>query len=104
MMYFVSIFSIAAILGLGFARPGGGLWLAGLAAAVAAIFTMASGFLAAAAVVGLLMLRAVGQRGVSRKWVVAMVAAMAVVVLGLMMKVDVAHHQGMRAHSFMNFF
>lgn len=56
-VYFLIIFAVAAVAGLGFHRPGSKGWLLGFAAAVLSLFTMASGFLVALAVAGLLGLR-----------------------------------------------
>src|SRR6202012_3032525 len=56
-MYFLGIFSLLTILGLGFEKPGSGRWFCGLAAAVMCLFTMGSGLLAVLAVVGLVILR-----------------------------------------------
>jgi len=80
-MYFVNIFSVAAILGWGFGRPGGGIWCGGLAAAALSIFTMASGFLAAMAVIGLVVLRALKQRRMTRGQIVTIVGGAAVIAL-----------------------
>ena len=63
-MYFLSIFSVIAMVGLGFGSPGRGWWLGGLAAAVMSLFTMGSGLLASLAVMGLVCLRMLKQRGI----------------------------------------
>ena len=102
--YFANIFSVAAILGLGFGKPCGQVWFGGLLAAALAIFTMASGFLAAAAVVGLMILRVVKQRGVSRGEILTALGGLAVVAFGLAVKVEVAQHAQLKAHSFGDFF
>ena len=57
--YFLDIFSLATLVGLGFARPGSRWWWLGLAAAIMGLFTMASGLLAPMAVGGLMVLRAI---------------------------------------------
>ena len=88
-MYFLEIFSLAAMLGLGFGRAGGGIWLAGLLAAAAAIFTMASGFLAAVAVVGLIICRCAKLRRCERNDLITTAAALLVVGLGLALNVAV---------------
>ena len=102
-MYLVSIFSVAAILGLGFGRPGSRIWLAGFVVGVLSIFTMASGFLAAVAVIGLLILRALKQRSMTGGQVLTIVCSGAVIALGLALKVDVAKHQVLQAHSLADF-
>lgn len=103
-MYLVSLFSVAAILGLGFARPGRGLWFCGLLLAVMAIFTMASGFLAGAAVIGLEALRRLKQRRLTPAQILTLASAGAVVALGLALKVVVAQHQVLQAQSMADFF
>ena len=102
-VYFVELVSVAAIVGLGFARPGGGLWLGGLVAGVLAIFTMASGFLAGVAVIGLVILRMLKQRGVNRWQILTLLCGAVVVALGLALKVDVARHQVLQAQSVADF-
>ncbi len=97
--YFTNIFSVGAILGLGFGKPCGKLWLSGLLAAMLAIFTMASGFLAAAAIIGLITLRAMKQRSVSRGEILTALCGLAVVAFGLAVKVTVAQHAQLQANS-----
>ena len=60
--YFLIIFSLAAIWGLGLHRAGTMAWWVGLTGAVLACLSMGSGFLAAAAVLALLAWRAVRDR------------------------------------------
>ncbi|MEI8288933.1 MAG: hypothetical protein WCH99_05625, partial [Verrucomicrobiota bacterium] len=76
-------------LGLGFGSPGDRSWLAGLLAAVLAIFTMASGFLAAVAVVGLIIFRFAKLRRCERNDLITAVAALLVTGLGLALNVTV---------------
>jgi len=102
-MYFLEFFSLAAILGLGFGRPPGGLWFTGLVAAGVAIFTMASGFLAAVAVMGLVILRLLKQRRSTRGQILTLLCVAVVVVLGLALKVNVAQHQVLQAQSLGDF-
>ena len=101
--YFTNIFSVIAILGLGFGKPCEKFWFAGLLAAALAIFTMASGFLAAAAMVGLMVLRTLKQRGISRGEILTALGGLAVVALGLALKVSVAEHQKFQAKSIFDF-
>jgi len=98
-MYFVEIFSLAAMLGLAFCRAGSGGWWAGLAAAVAAIFTMGSGFFAGVVVLGLLLCRWLQARRVSRNEVLAAVAVLGVVGLGLALNSPSAENQQFHARS-----
>ncbi|HAO77926.1 MAG TPA: hypothetical protein DCQ92_02910 [Verrucomicrobia subdivision 3 bacterium] len=82
-MYFLETFSLAAMLGLAFCRPGSIGWLAGLLAAVLAIFTMGSGFLAAVAVASFSIFRCLKQQNITRGDMITIVAALAVACLGL---------------------
>jgi hypothetical protein len=102
-MYFVDLFSLGAIFGLGFGRPGGGIWIAGFAAAALAIFTMASGFLAAAAVIGLVILRLLKQHRSTPGQIFTLLCGAAVVALGVALKVSVAQHEVLQAQSFAGF-
>jgi hypothetical protein len=102
-MYFVNIFSVVAVIGIGFGKPCGKFWFCGLIAAVFSIFTMASGFLAAAAIFGLMSLRALKQKRISRAEILISICALAVIALGLAMKVNVAEHQKFQAKSVLDF-
>jgi len=103
-MYFVSIFSVATILGLGFGRPGSKIWLSGFVVGMLSIFTMASGFLAAVAVIGLIILRALKQRRMTGGQILTIACGGLVIALGLALKTDVARHQILQAHSLSDFF
>ncbi len=98
-MYFLGIFAVVTIIGLGFSSPGGGWWWAGLVAAFLSIFTMASGFLAAVAVGGLMVLRMVKARGITRPQLVTIACCLAVVVVGLALNVTIAGHEKLRPGS-----
>lgn len=97
--YFANLFSLAAIVGLGFGQPGRALWWGGFLAAVLAIFTIASGFLAAVAVIGLVGVRALRQRQLTRGDMLTASCALAVLTLGWSLKVNVAQHAGLAANS-----
>ena len=103
-MYFLNIFSVVGMLGLGFGKPGGAAWICGLVAAVLAIFTMASGFLAAAALAALVILRSCKQRKITREQILTLLCGLAVVVLGLVMKVSVDEDKKFQASTFLSFF
>ncbi len=97
--YFANIFSVIAMLGLGLGKPCGKYWFIGLFAALCALFTMASGFLASAAVVGLVALRGIKTRTLPRSEILTALCALMVVALGLALKVDVAQHVQFQSHS-----
>jgi hypothetical protein len=65
--YFLLLFSITAIWGLGLQRAFSIGWCLGAAAAILACLTMSSGFFAAAAVLGMMGLRSIKQRRISRE-------------------------------------
>jgi hypothetical protein len=102
--YFTDIFSLIAMLVLCFGKPCGKYWFCGLVAAVAAIFTMASGFLVAVAVLGLMILRALKQRKISREGILVLACAVAVIALGLAMRVTVAQDLVLQAKDAGQFF
>jgi hypothetical protein len=101
-MYFLGIFSVIAMVGLGFGSPGSGGWLGGLAAAVLALFTMGSGLLASLAVIGLVILRGLKQRGITRENLITLGAALAVFITGLVLQLS-AGHEPFRARSLLSF-
>lgn len=101
-MYFLDIFSVIALIGLGFGSPGGSWWLGGLAAAFMSLFTMGSGLLASLAVMGLVLLRLLKQKGITPKNLVTLGAGSAVVIIGLVLQLS-AGHQMFRARSLLAF-
>jgi len=102
-MYFLEIFSLAAIVGLGFTAPGSRWWFLGLAAGNLSIFTMASGLLASLAVAGLVILWMLKQRGASRSQLVTLGCALLVLVFGFMLNVTVQYDKQFQAKSLMYF-
>src|SRR5258708_6119348 len=67
------------------------------------IFTMGSGFLAAAAVIGLMILRTIKAHSITRAQILTIICGLAVIALGLAMKVSVANHEKYQAKSFLDF-
>jgi hypothetical protein len=96
--YFLIGFSLAALALLLTAPPWTTRWWGGLGCAVLALFSMASGLLAAAAVVFVL---AVSHRpGTAwRPRFITIAACVAVVAAGWMLKVDISQNAPLRAHS-----
>jgi hypothetical protein len=101
--YFLSLGSLAAIVGLGFSKPGSRWWWFGLVSAVASLFTMASGFLSSLAVVGLIVLRGLRTRQWDRGGIVTLVCAVAIVCAGLALSVTVPEHERFRVTSVFQF-
>ena len=101
--YFMSLCWLATLAGLGFGKPGGWRWWFGLAAAFMSLFTMASGLLAPVAVGGLMMLRAVKHRRMERGDLITLVSCLAVIGLGLCLRVTSDFDRPLRAHTVMEF-
>ena len=102
-MYFLELFSLVTLVGLGFGSPGGGWWFCGLAASVMALFTMGSGLLASLAVTGLLGLRWLKGRSLSRGGLVTLGCSLTVIVFSLVLNAGVEKHGHFQARSFGDF-
>jgi len=102
-LYFLAVFSLATLAGLGFNRPGNWRWWLGLAAAVIVLFTMASGLLAPAAVGGLRTLRAIKNRRMEKSDWITLAACLLIVGLGAALSVEMPGDRALRAHSVLEF-
>ena len=102
--YFMSLCALGAVVGLGFGKTFSTRWWLGLAAAFAGLFTMASGFLAAVAVGGLMVLRALKNRRVEKGDVMTFGICLAIVALGLALKVSMPDDTPLCAHTPGEFF
>jgi hypothetical protein len=98
--YFLIMFSLLAIWGLGLHRAGAAGWWAGLLGALLACLSMGSGFMATAAVLGLLILRSLRRRAfpIWQDWVTAAVCT-AIVAAGWLLRTVVKGHAGLQADS-----
>jgi hypothetical protein len=101
--YFLAFFSVPALAGLGFGKPGGLRWWIGLAAAVMGLFTMASGLLTPLAVAGLVILRTIKLCRLERQNLITLGACLAVAGLGAALRADFAGDEFLRAHTFLQF-
>lgn len=101
--YFLIIFSLAAIWGLGLHEANSGRWRAGAAAAILALFAMASGFLAAAAVAGLKLLETARRRENWRKQAVTLGFCGVMVGSGVLLVSRVPDYQHIHARSIQDF-
>lgn len=101
--YLLCIFSVAAIIGLGFRPMGDRWWCLGLTAAILSIFTMGSGLLASLVVLGLVVLRMLKARRLNQSQLVTLGCGLAVFVIGLALNVSVEGHKCFRAGSFVDF-
>ncbi len=97
--YFMSLCALGTVAGLGFGKTFSTRWWLGLAAAFAGLFTMASGFLAAVAVGGLLVLRAIKNRRAEKGEVFTLGICVGIVALGLALKVSMPDDVPLRAHT-----
>jgi hypothetical protein len=88
-MYFLDIFSVVTIVGLGFGRPGSRWWFLGIAAGIMSIFTMGSGLLASLAVAGLVVLRMLKRRNVNGDHLITLGCSLAIFIFGLSLNVTV---------------
>jgi len=101
--FFMLFFSLLTLWLLGMNPAWSRRWWAGVATSIAGLFTVASGFLAAAAVFGFIALRALKQRQSWRQHLPTLIVCGAVSVAGVLLKGDVPHHQVLQAHSAADF-
>ncbi|HEX9047433.1 MAG TPA: hypothetical protein VF988_10435 [Verrucomicrobiae bacterium] len=103
LQYLTSVFALGAIAGLGFAKAGSPRWWLGLISGIAGLFTMASGFLAATAVIGPLLLRTLKNRRLERSDAITFGVCVALIAAGLAMQVSMREDIPLRAHTFGQF-
>ena len=101
--YFLSLCWLATLAGLGFGKPGSRRWWFGLTAAIMGLFTMASGLFAPVTVGGLTILRALKHRRLGKGNLITLVSCLAVVGLGLALRVTMEADRPLRAHTLMEF-
>ncbi len=101
--YWLVGLSTAAVATLPFARPWGASWWAGALAAVLACGSMGSGFLAAFVVLLVIGWRAGRAETSWREAWPALVLCLGLVALGLLTRVEVAHHAHMKVKSVHDF-
>ncbi len=97
--YFLIFFSIASMTLLIMNPPGSRRWVAGWGLGLLSVFTMASGFLAACAVLIFAVFEGIR---FPRRWKAAGVTAAAagiIILVGWLLNVGVERHQALRAHS-----
>jgi uncharacterized membrane protein len=98
--YFLLFFSLVAIWGLALHPSFSWRWWTGAAGLVLACLSMASGFFAALALLGLSALRLMTRRRLNRDSVVLIVLCCAVVAIGFYFRTIVPGHAEIRANSF----
>ncbi|MDB6064016.1 MAG: hypothetical protein JWR26_224 [Pedosphaera sp.] len=97
--YFMAIFSLLTLWLLGLSEPLSPRWLLGACVAVGTLFTMASGFLATVAVVGMTLVEVLKQRGNWRRHLPTWGLCVAIAIVGLLLKPDIALHHQLQARS-----
>ena len=101
--YFLLIFSLLTLWLLGLHKPNSARWWCGAVAAVMSLFTLASGFLAAAAVFALALFRVAKHPKGWKQQSPTLAFCAAVTVAGLLLKADVKAHHVLQAHSVSEF-
>ncbi|MGA2788172.1 MAG: hypothetical protein ABSF60_11660 [Verrucomicrobiota bacterium] len=101
--YFVNVFALATLVGLGFGKTGGRWWWLGLVAAGMSLFTMASGLLAPMAVGGLILLRALKHRRLGKGNLITLVVCLFFAVVGMSLSTTSEHDRPLQAHAFREF-
>lgn len=97
--YFLFLFSLLTLALLILTRPWSGGWWAGLATGLAAIFTMGSGFFAAAAATAILLARAIQTPRLWKSHLAAAAGGLTLVLVGQRCTVLIESHRFLRAHS-----
>jgi hypothetical protein len=101
--YFMNIFAVATLVGLGFGRAGSWSWWMGCVAAILGLFTMASGLLAPAAVCGLIILRSLKDRRLEKGNLITLAVGVAIFLTGVMLNVTKEEDRSFQAHSLSEF-
>ena len=101
--YWLAGLSFAAIVSIPFARPGSVAWWGGLIAALLALGTMASGFIAAAVVLVVLGWQLFFRATTWRQTWPTLVVMGAFVVMGLLIRVEVEWHRDLKAKTVHDF-
>ncbi|MSU47619.1 MAG: hypothetical protein EXS37_00725 [Opitutus sp.] len=103
-VYFVLLFSLAALALLGGAAPSRGQQAAGLIAGIAALFAMGAGAFVPMALLGLFGLRAIGHRRIDAAWWRGVWPAGVLLALALALRAEVPEHAALRATTAADFF
>ncbi|HEY3763126.1 MAG TPA: hypothetical protein VGN23_15375 [Verrucomicrobiae bacterium] len=101
--YFLDLFGLVAMTGLGFAKPGSWQWWGGVIAAILGFFSMATGVLAPLVAGGLVLLRALKNRRMEKGSLIGLCACLILVALGAATVVMPKDNGSMQAHSFGEF-
>jgi hypothetical protein len=101
--YFVNLFGLPTIVGLGFCRTGSWWWWLGLAAAILGLLSIASGPIAPMAVGGLILLRAIKNRRLAKENLISLGVCLLLVSGGVALRTNAAGYRPLQAHSWAEF-
>ncbi len=101
--YFMLIFSLLTMWWLGLGEPFSVRWKLGVATGVMALFTMASGFMAAAAAAALCLADILKDKRNWRRQMPTLIACGVLIALGLLLKTDVPRHHQLQAQTLRDF-
>ena len=101
--YFVNLFGLPAIVGLGFCRAGSWQWWLGLAAAILGLLSIASGPIAPMAVGGLILLRGIKNRRLTKENLMSLGVCLLLVGVGAALRTNAAGYRPLQAHSWAEF-
>ena len=102
--YWLLGLSFVALVTLPFARPGRAAWWFGAIAGAVALVSMGSGFLAAAAVIGVIALRLLRRSATLRETWPTLVLCAVLCVVGWLTRTEVPNHANLKAGSISEFF
>jgi hypothetical protein len=102
-VYTSTLFSLLVIWLLGCHEPRSAAWAWGVVAGIGALCTPTSGIISSAAVFGLITLKILGQPASWRRRWPTLVVCLVLVICGLALRVEVAHHRLLMAHSIAQF-
>jgi hypothetical protein len=101
--YFLLLFSLLTIWGLGLGEPSSVQWKVGAVAGVMALFTIATGFLCAAAVAGLCVMDCLKDRAKWRRHMPTFIVCCLLIAAGFLLKAHVPDHDDLQSHSVKDF-
>jgi hypothetical protein len=101
--YFLISFGLLAIRLLACEEVGSARWRLGVLVAFLGLFSMASGFLAAVAVAGIVIIEIIRNPSIWKNQVPTLVVCALLTVTGPLLKVDVPRHSDLKAHSLRDF-
>jgi hypothetical protein len=101
--YFVNIFAVATVIGLGFSKMWSWKWWLGFVSAILSLLTMASGLLAPLAAGGLILLRAIKNRRMEKENWIGLCICLILTGLGAPFVAAPEYNRPLQAHSIAEF-